>query len=327
MTTIPAPDAERSSTDKAGSRRKVLFIGGLGRSGSTLIEKLLNEIPQTFAVGETIHLWERGIGNQERCGCGEPFAACPQWTAVGQEAFGGWDEVDVERVVDLRWTVDRTRQLLPITKAHRRGAPTVEQGRYLRYLRQVLLAAATVAGGPDVLLESSKHLSTAALLALDDAIDLRVLHLVRDPRGVAYSWTKQVERPEADDELMPTYNPARTAGRWVSDNLGFEALATRVPTLRLRYEDFLADPRGSLTTIGELIGIDPGDLDLGFLDGDTATLSTPMHSVAGNPLRFGGAEMKLRLDDAWKTELDTGQRRLVTAITAPLLRRYGYPLR
>lgn len=327
MTTIPAVGAERSSTNGSRPRQKVLFIGGLGRSGSTLIEKLLNEIPQTFAVGETIHLWERGIGNQERCGCGEPFTSCPQWTAVGQEAFGGWDEVDVERVVDLRWTVDRTRQLLAITKAHRRGSPTVEQGRYLRYLRQVLLAAATVAGNPDVLLESSKHLSTAALLALDDSLDVRLLHLVRDPRGVAYSWTKQVERPETDDELMPTYNPARTAGRWVSDNLGFEALATQVPTLRLRYEDFLADPRSALTAIGGLIDIDPADLDLGFLDGDTASLSTPMHSVAGNPLRFGGAEMKLRLDDAWKTELDAGQRRLVTAITAPLLRRYGYPLR
>ena len=48
--------------------QRVLFTGGLGRSGSTLIEKLLNELPPTFSVGETIHLWERGIRDAERCG-------------------------------------------------------------------------------------------------------------------------------------------------------------------------------------------------------------------------------------------------------------------
>ncbi len=50
----------------SSARQTVLFTGGLGRSGSTLIEKLLNELPGTFAVGETIHLWERGVRDQER---------------------------------------------------------------------------------------------------------------------------------------------------------------------------------------------------------------------------------------------------------------------
>jgi hypothetical protein len=35
--------------------------------------------------------------------------------------------------------------------------------------------------------------------------------------------------------------------------------------------------------------------------------------------------LTVRLDDAWRTELPTGSRRLVSALTAPLLARYGYP--
>lgn len=314
----------QSNEPRALSPQRVLFIGGLGRSGTTLVEKLLNELPATFAVGETIHVWERGVRNQERCGCGEPFEDCPQWSAVGQEAFGGWDEVDLDEMIGLRWRVDRSRRLPVIAESQRRGRPTPDQDRYLLHLRKVLLAAAAVAGQPKVLLESSKHLSTAALMALDDAIDLRVLHLVRDPRGVAYSWTKDVERPETDGEVMPTYRPARTAARWVTDNLGFEALALWVPTLRLRYEDVLADPTGSLRAIAEFVELDEANLDLNFIAGETVTLSKPMHSVAGNPLRFGGDEMKLALDEAWKTKLDSAQRRLVTTITAPMLWRYGY---
>lgn len=304
--------------------QKVLFIGGLGRSGSTLVESLLNELPQTIAVGETVHLWERGLRDQERCGCGLPFAQCEHWTQVGATAFGGWDKLDLDRIIDLRWSVDRSRRLPQILRSLRNGVISSDQQVYLDHLRAVLLASAEVAGGPEIILESSKHLSTAALLSLDPALDVRVLHLVRDPRGVAYSWTKQVKRPEADDQLMPVYKPSRTAGRWVSDNLGFQRLAAEgIPTLTLRYEDFLAEPAATLTFITQLMGLDQ-PVDFPFLDGNRAQLSTPMHSIAGNPLRFGSDELVLRLDDAWKTKLDPSAQRVVTTICRPVLGRFGY---
>ncbi len=310
-------------------RQRILFIGGLGRSGSTLVEKLLNELPGTFAVGETIHLWERGVRDNERCGCGDSFEQCPHWTAVGDEAFGGWQHVNLDRIIGLRWSVDRSRRLPQIMARLRTGNRDAEQREYLEHLRAVLLAGATVAGHPPVLLESSKHLSTAALLALDPAFDVRVLHLVRDPRGVAYSWTKDVARPEAGpDAKMPTYRPERTAMRWVTDNLGFRSLARLgVPTMTLRYEDFLKRPSSTLVDIAAFAGLDVGPEDLSFLSGHQASLRTPMHSIAGNPLRFGGSDLTLRLDAAWTTELDPRSRRVVTAITAPVLGRFGYSLR
>lgn len=318
------PAGRSAPTRKAEKRQKVLFIGGLGRSGSTLIELLLNELPMTVAVGETIHLWERGVRNQERCGCGDAFDRCPHWQAVGQEAFGGWDNVDLDDVIGLRWSVDRSRRLASIAVSQRRGQPSADERRYLYYLRRVLLASAKVTGSPEVLLESSKHLSTAALLALDDALDVRVLHLVRDPRGVAYSWTKNVPRPETDGEVMPVYRPSRTAARWVSDNIGFELLSRQVPTLTMRYEDFLVSPASWLYQIIRLLGLEPSNDHLRFLQGERATLTTPMHSVAGNPLRFGANEITLRLDDAWRHELPTADRRIVSALTAPLRAAYRY---
>lgn len=322
--------AARPQTPPDGNREakriKVLFIGGVGRSGSTLIERLLNELPSVVAVGETIHLWERGVRDQERCGCGEPFDRCPHWSDVGLQAFDGWGNVDLDEVIGLRWSVDRARRLPAIEHAARTGSTSPDQRRYLSYLRRVLHGSSVVADRPAVLLDSSKHVSTAALLALDPTIDLRLVHLVRDPRGVAYSWTKQVRRPEADDELMPTYPPHRTALRWVTDNLGFEAIGRRVPSVRLRYEDFLADPDRSLRTIGRLVDLAPTEQQLGFLDGRIARLTTPMHSVAGNPLRFGGDVVELRLDDAWRGRLARLDRALITGITGPLLVRYGYPI-
>lgn len=334
----------------SGGRARVLFIGGIGRSGSTLIEKLLNELPTMVAVGETVHLWERGVRDRERCGCGEPFERCPRWSAIGEAAFGGWDQVDTDEVIGLRWRIDRTRRLPQIAAALRRGEPTADQRRYLDHLSATLGAAAAIGAAPldgadVVVIDSSKHLSTAALLALDDRLDVRILHVVRDPRGVAHSWTKRVARPETDGELMPRYPPARSAGRWLTDNLGFDALAQRVPTMRLRYEDFAAAPATNLRAIAAFCGVPLG----GETDGPgpdpidrivttssptaaptaataTVTLRAPMHSVAGNPLRFGGDTITIRPDDGWRRNLAPADRRLVTTITAPLLTRYGYPL-
>lgn len=319
-------------------RQRVLFTGGLGRSGSTLVEKLINELPSTFSVGETVHLWERGLRDRERCGCGEAFTDCVHWQAVGKEAFGGWGSVDVDRMIDLRWSEDRSRRVPQIFQSIRSGKLSASQTEYLDGMRAVLLASATVAArsrsnadvtiNPSevIILDSSKHLSTAALLACDPALDVRVLHLLRDPRGVAYSWMKTVERPETDGEIMPQYSAKRTAGRWVTDNLGFSTLASLgVPTLQVRYEDILASPAERLLEIARFAGaLDDGATSLNFITGDTVHLSTSMHSIAGNPLRFGGDDVVLRLDDAWKTKLPAGDRRTVELITRPVLGRFGY---
>ncbi len=303
---------------------KVLYIGGVGRSGSTLLEKLLNELPTTFSVGETLHLWERGLRDNELCGCGNPFDECVHWTAVGPAAFGSWDQVDVDRLIDLRWRVDRSRRLAQIFSLFSGRKMNRDEQEYTTALQRVLAASAEVSGG-SVMLESSKHLSTAALMAATPGLDVSVIHLVRDPRGVAYSWTKEVARPEADGSIMPQYRPSRSAARWVTDNAGFEALARLgVPTVQIRYEDMLADPAGAMRAAALLAGISLGPGDLDYIASDKVTLSRPMHSIAGNPMRFGGETLQLRLDERWRDAMTTVDQRTVARMTSVLRWRYSY---
>ena len=49
-----------------------------------------------------------------------------------------------------------------------------------------------------------------------------------------------------------------------------------------------------------------------------------VHSIAGNPDRLRAGPVEVRLDDGWKREMMPVDRRLVTALTWPLLSRYGY---
>ena len=86
----------------------ILYVGSYGRSGSTLLGRVLAEAPGTVCLGETRYVWSRGLLDNAQCGCGVPFRSCPFWTAVGVEAFDGWAAVDAERLSEL----DRQTNLL-----------------------------------------------------------------------------------------------------------------------------------------------------------------------------------------------------------------------
>ncbi|MFI5935610.1 sulfotransferase family protein [Actinoplanes sp. NPDC051494] len=302
---------------------RVLYLGGLGRSGTTLVERLLGELPSVCALGEIVHLWQRDIRDNERCGCGARFAACTFWRRVGDRAFGGWGNVDVDRVHELRDAVERTR-FIPRLAGARIPDPAVRE--YASFYARIYAAAAEVSGA-EVVVDSSKHSALAHVLRWADGVDLRVVHVVRDPRGVAYSWTKTVSRPEADGaDEMTRYSPGRSAMLWNAHNAAFGLLARRgVAVRRIRYEQFLADPRAALTDLADFAGIPLTDRDLGFLGDGYADLGVG-HSAAGNPMRFTVGRLPLRRDDAWVRSLPGGQRRLVGAVCGPMLRAYGYPV-
>ena len=67
---------------------RLLFVAGAGRSGTTILNTILGQVPGMVAVGEVRYIWERAFGENHRCGCGEPFARCPFWSDVIDRAFG-----------------------------------------------------------------------------------------------------------------------------------------------------------------------------------------------------------------------------------------------
>ena len=300
---------------------RVLYLGGSGRSGTTLIERLTGELPGVCPLGEVVHLWERGLRGNEPCGCGTPLRECPFWTKVGESAFGGWDRFDVDRMLALKASVDRNRFIPELAAPRLRGSLARDVAEYVAAYRELYAAAAEVSGA-DVVVDSSKHASLAHALRWCDDLDLRVLQVVRDPRAVAYSWTKEMRRNAGAD--MDRFTPAAAANLWTVMNGAFHLLASRGVTLRRgRYEDFIAAPVAGVREIARFAGVPVRAGDLAYLGDDRAGL-TVAHTASGNPMRFVTGEVALRRDEAWRSELPAADRRRVTSLTLPLLARYGY---
>jgi UDP-N-acetylglucosamine transferase subunit ALG13 len=308
----------------AGPGIPVLYVGGMGRSGTTLLERMLGEVRGFHPVGEIVFLWERGLGEGTLCGCGRPFAECEFWGAVGEEAFGSWSAVDVDAVVALRHEVDRQRNI-PLMLA-----PGLVPGyrRSLTELREMLAPlyrAVHSVSGARVVVDSSKHASYAFVVRGVPGVSLRTVHVVRDSRGVAYSLTKQVRRPDVvgEDRYMNTWPPAVTSLHWLAHNGGLDVLAaTGTPSHVVRYESLVRRPREEMGRILQFAGRRPTEGDLGFIHDGSVELGAG-HTVSGNPMRFTTGLVPLRPDEAWRSRMPARQRKLVTAMTAVGLARYG----
>jgi glycosyltransferase involved in cell wall biosynthesis len=321
-------DAEAFQPGPAGSGPAVIYIAGSGRSGSTILERVLGEMPGFVNVGELIDLARRSR-DDERCGCGMAFTDCPFWMGVGERAFGGWDAGSLAAIGRLQSRVARQRHI-PRLLAMRMGgrgfrADVKAYGAYHEKLYRAIAAEA----GAEYVVDSSKWPVQALALARA-GIDVRVIHLVRDARGVAHSLSKKdVARPHALNEadLMWRSPPANSAVRWVTCQGQAELLThCGVPVTPMRYEDFVCQPRQAIEAALTRLGLPPGPAQLAHIDGRGVMLGKS-HGLSGNPSRFQDGETVLHPDEAWHHQMSRRDRAVVAAIALPFLLRYRHPRR
>jgi hypothetical protein len=306
-------------------RIKVLYVAGFGRSGSTLLGNVLGQVDGFVSVGEIRNIWLHGLIQNKVCGCGVSFKECAMWQPVLDEAFGGMDQVDPRRMIRLRESWARTKHIPLMLVPPGRRLMQRRLAEYLDDLEKLYRAVLTITGAR-VIVDTSKFPSYGYVLGMVPSVDLHVVHLVRDPRAVAYSWQQKRLQPDPENpEYMDRYSPTGSSLRWMARNLGAEAFWRRSPKkyLLLRYEDFVAEPQRAVRRILGLVHeettplphVSEHEVELGV-----------NHNIWGNPSRFRTGKVVVRPDKEWASRIKPGDVRGITSLTFPLLVRYGYPL-
>jgi hypothetical protein len=178
--------------------------------------------------------------------------------------------------------------------------------------------------GARVLVDSSKSPVFGALVGTLP-LPVAYVHLVRDPRAIAHSWTRGKQAPGQNPrQEMWRMGPWRAGRAWIlASSMGARVRRSGRPSLLLRYEDLAAHPRRAVEAIASLV---PGPVgDLPFATDRTIDLAGS-HTASGNPDRFRTGPVELRDDDAWRTDQRPLDRFTVTVMTLPLLHRFGYPV-
>lgn len=319
----------------------LIYIIGSGRSGSTLVADALGATDCARHIGESRGIFDfRDEEGVLRCGCGAEFAECPFWGPVLRRAWSD-DPSTVLMNRSLEGRAPKSWQIalfnlgktLGLSLRHPAGQSVRESS--------ALLASAIGAinyAHPDVrvIVESSKSGPIGWLLREHLNLPLLLVHVVRDPRAVVFSWTR---RPIP---LFDTSSRRLVLGKrtvldailyWIRSNAGsLLASLYGIPYIRVRYEDFARRPLETIRQIAEKarqsgIPCSIGDATAQSLSSRRILLSD-RHLIGGNPkVRKERLSLDVSMDTDWAHQMPASAFLVTTVVLLPALLLLGYPLR
>ena len=301
---------------------RVVYIAGVGRSGSTVLDSVLGNHPLIQSVGELSRLASDAWIQNFYCSCGKRSKDCPFWVAVHQAWCDLNGNVSVEEYVETQSRVEHFRRWPFLIRKSWKKTETFQV-----YTEQTLqlLKAIRMVSGCSTIVDSSKGLERAYVLSLIPDIDLRVIQLVRDPRGVVWSHKKAFAKDLQNG--LPRDIPSQPAWRaalyWCRMNMQADWLRRRLgpeKALLVRYEDFMLNTLPVLQKIGNFIGIDLTNVQRVIDEGGQLYFD---HTIAGNRVRMKG-KLELKFDEDWKQYLSPQDRRITETLSGWLMTHYGY---
>jgi hypothetical protein len=266
------PVTNPSAAENAPARSPtIVCITAVGHSGTTLLDLILSSHSAVTSVGEAIKLRDR---LEARCTCrAKSMRLCPFWSKV-------------ECV--LRRDHGRTLDDLDLDAD--------DEGTLLAHNRMFYAAVSEVSGKPYIVDSSKRRLRMAAMLA-SDSFDVRPIHLIRSPFGVAFSNMKK-GRSWRDHARHYRHNVRDT-----------KRLLHGRDHAVVRYERLAADPEGVLRPLMQW-------LNLSFEPGQLRWAEAEHHNIGGNRMRFS-ADSTIRLDEKWRSALTPMQKLGIGLTTLP----------
>ena len=305
------------------TQRKVLYIAGYGRSGSTILDMLLGSSSSFMGAGELTNVFDLYYSNAS-CSCGLSYPDCPFWATVMGELHSRIPQFDAQHMSRITTIVESGLVMMRVPSDRR----TIL--KHYGWIWKNMFHSISKISSASVIVDSSKNsrLTVNRPLALMTRCGLEIcaIHLVRDPRAILWSLLEGSNRNLENG--LSKGNKARKVGavyrgmfNWCLSNLSvhFFQIWRNIPVIRLRYEDLILNPVAELERIEKAFGMDLTRSKEIVQKNQSIPAG---HGVAGNRLRRAGPQ-PLQLNEDWKNHLPT-YARLLAISSLPLASAYGY---
>lgn len=320
---------------------RLIYLLAPSHSGSTLLAMLLGSHPDVCTVGE---LKATSLGDPKlyRCSCRRLISECEFWKKISREMKSRGVEFSVASAgTDIRTNaspyvakllqplhrgvlLEKIRDLALLLSPNWRKNYPVIQARNLAFIQSV-----SEVTGKRIIVDSSKIGIRLKYLLRIPEIDVRVIRVVRDGRGVALTYIDPCRFADAMDPSLKgggagksrdgqRLNMSDAAHEWKRSNEEAEAIVKKLHPeqwIQMHYEDLCRYPEQTLAELFRFIGCDPGKMILDF--------RAVEHHVVGNGMRLDTTS-EIRLDERWKTELSKQQLGIFQSIAEKLNNRLGY---
>lgn len=329
-----------TSLDPNKHKIRMAYILAASHSGSTLTAMLLGAHPQLSCVGE-LKLNHLGDPETYLCSCRRRVRECEFWCSVSSKMRELGTEFDVfDAGTDLFGNANRYEQRLLRPLVRGIWAETirdlalglspgwrsklVDMSRRNHLLAKVLLEQT----GKEMIVDSSKIGIRLKYLLRIPELDIKVIWLVRDGRGVSLAYLNPGEFADASNQTMrgggsgTTHEQSREievgAREWARCNEEAESIVATLPHsqwIRIHYEDVCSQTEETLDAMYRFLGVDPSKRELAFRTGD--------HHVIGNGMRLDSGN-EIILDERWKSVLNEAQLNSYFKVAGAIHKRLGY---
>jgi len=255
---------------------RVVYLAGSGHSGSTLLDMILSAHSKIFGIGELYTL----TMNRDFipvCTCGDSFNECPFWSSV-PPIIKGYD-LDIGRKF-FNLLLNK-----PIYyKKDDKFSEVIDKNDYVAK-RFAIYSKLLDSADASYVFDSSKDINQAEPLLDDPRVNVLLVHLVRDGRGVVWSYMKKNR----------TFLTALR--HWLFTNLKIEIvkLRNRNSFVTIRYEDLVRDPEDTIKKILTRLGLSFESKMLRFNE-------CSQHQLSGNRMRFSGSS-EIAEDLSWRNDM------------------------
>ncbi|MCU7960878.1 MAG: sulfotransferase [gamma proteobacterium symbiont of Bathyaustriella thionipta] len=250
-------------------KAKVVLIAGSGHGGTTIANMILGQHPHIFATGKLRDFPHGGLFIKENvCSCGAAADACPFWQEVRLRYRPFQDKADQEKLPRLFHIVSELS-----------GRPfTGDVSHNAGYARQLLQT-------PD--------------------IDLYLVHIVRDGRGVVWSRIRKDVRIGRLNKgfWQRLKRVIKVSRRWKWHIREFGKLEQQLgdQSVRVRYETLCQDPLSALRPVGRMLGL---DFDaIGKQLGSGQPFMPAPHLIRGNAVLRTKKDVVLKYDEAFRKDM------------------------
>lgn len=248
--------------------KNIIFIMGAGRSGTTLLSRMLGSVDGLINVGEALkYLHNQDFQNRNiPCGCGKTIAECEYWQNVLKK-------LNLENISEK----NRALQAGSFIKL----LLGISTNKLMEITEDYKIFFSILNNGESIIVDASKSPSIALILKKQNDYPVTILHLIRNPIDVIASWR------ESNDYLKKkSFTTAYLA--WLSRNIRAILLKSIYPTIVIDFKDLVNNP----VKVFKKIGMDT-KLNEIFIDQENISLSQ-QHSIAGNPVKLNSGFIKLR---------------------------------
>ena len=314
-----------SNTAARAAQRRIRYVcmPGSPFTGSTLLGLLLNEHPDCASIGAATGLIKEVDLATYSCSCGRLFRECDFWIEIAArtEALGHPVNIYKTDFWNTHLRIFRNREINALL-VRSLGSTTINDARDAFVTRTPpirnaiskmgwntwsLATAVLEKTGKTVFVDTARDHQRPKYLARHPLLDIRVIHLIRDPRGNSASIMKR-----------SGVDAATAAREWRHYNVEAARVRRYLPEkswMTLHYEDLCADPAGVLDRISDFLEVRRA--------GTHPKPEDPTRHVIGNPMRLR-ALSEIREDRSWQTQLNGADLKSIARIAGAASRDLGF---